>query len=285
MIFSTSKALSFLLGAALVISPVLGANSTRPNPCGTVVTDEDIANSAEAINKIKNHRRQTGVQQYTFDVYWNSIAANMTTAGGWVPQSQIDDQMALINKRYSDAGTGVTWNLVNVTRVLSKYWFETVDAGLIRTEQMHTLLKKGGAASLSVYSVGFYDLGLNGYSTLPVNYARDPVVDGIVLLYSTVPGGTSRDRQGGTLIHEAGHWLGLRHTFQGGCTGSGDGVDDTPPSAEASYGCPIGLDSCTGDNEPDPIHNYMDYTDETCRTEFTPGQVELMQQSIQAFRS
>jgi len=117
---------------------------------------------------------------------------------------------------------------------------------------MFRLFRKGGSTSLNVYSVGFYDAGLNGYATLPVGYATDPKSDGVVLLYATLPGGTSPNRQGGTLVHEAGHWLGLRHTFQGGCTGVGDGVDDTPPSAEANFECPIGLDSCPGGG-PDPI--------------------------------
>jgi len=117
---------------------------------------------------------------------------------------------------------------------------------------MFRLFRKGGSTSLNVYSVGFYDAGLNGYATLPVSYSKYPTSDGVVLLYATLPGGTSPNRQGGTLVHEAGHWLGLRHTFQGGCTGAGDGVDDTPPSAEANFECPIGLDSCPGGG-PDPI--------------------------------
>lgn len=60
----------------------------------------------------------------------------------------------------------------------------------------------------------FVDANLNGYSTLPVNYARNPIEDGVVMLFETFPGGASLERQGGTLVHEAGHWLGLRHTFQ-----------------------------------------------------------------------
>ncbi|PPQ66393.1 hypothetical protein CVT24_007222 [Panaeolus cyanescens] len=252
------------------------------NPCGTVVTDDDISEMTQTLERLRIPR-QAGIKNYEFDVYFNVVAKNMTTDGGWAPQKHIDDQMALLNERY--VGTGVSWKLVSVTRIISRYWHETIDTDTPQTDDMYRLFRKGKSTALNVYTVGFYDAGLNGYATLPNGYARFPESDGAVILYATLPGGSSPNRQGGTLIHEAGHWLGLRHTFQGGCTGVGDGVDDTPPQGEANFGCPIGVDSCPGDAFPDPIHNYMDYTDEQCRTEFTPGQIDLMQRSILAYRA
>src|SRR5262249_31345583 len=84
---------------------------------------------------------------------------------------------------------------------------------------------------------------------------------------------------------EVGHWLGLYHTFEGGCSGNGDEVDDTPAHtqpAAAVGGCDR-YDSCVVGVDA-PIHNFMQDSSDTCKSEFTPGQSERMSNIYVTYR-
>lgn len=115
-----------------------------------------------------------------------------------------------------------------------------------------------------------------------------PAMDGVVLNCRVVPGtNVANYNTGLVLVHETGDWLGLFRTFTGGCENPfNDLVTDTPreaPPTPSNY-CPVHRDSCPQAPGLDPIHNYMGYTNDGCRTEFTSGQVVFMRFYMLLFR-
>ena len=125
----------------------------------------------------------------------------------------------------------------------------------------------------SIQSSGGQGLVL-GYANFPWMAAS---TDGIVIRHDALGQVGTAVYDGRTLTHEIGHYLGLLHTFQSGCTG-GDNIADTPPVASASYGCNLNKNSCSNDspNYPDMIENFMDYSDGACQNTYTTLQKNAM---------
>ncbi|KAJ7232728.1 Metalloprotease [Mycena rebaudengoi] len=276
------------LASSVFASPP-AANSTRlVRTCGTVISDEDLiaAEARFAALRVKPvPSLDSEPLEATLNIFYHVVSEDETLDGGNVPDDQLEAQTAVMNAAY--AGSGITWVTAGVTRTVNATWFNSVsDVSPLQTD-MKVALRTGGAADLNVYTVGFKSgdaAGLLGYATFPFSYADDPNDDGVVMLFSSLPGGTAVPYNlGQTLTHESGHWVGLFHTFQGGCSASGDMVSDTPPERSPNFGCPTTRDSCSGDGV-DPIHNYMDYSDDVCMTEFTAGQIERLKAQMSTFR-
>ncbi|WP_426244066.1 zinc metalloprotease [Nocardioides sp. LHG3406-4] len=209
----------------------------------------------------------------------------MRTASGGddVTDSQIAQQIDVLNATYAGqesstaANTGFTFSLVGTYRYNNNTWNRDGASAKYRSQT-----RKGGPNALNIWLVDFSYLGI---ATFPWDYAKNPSIDGIRVQYSSLPGGSSTNfNLGETATHEAGHWLGLYHTFQGGCTTTNDSVADTPAQGSASSGCPAGRDSCSLPGT-DPIHNYMDYSYDSCYTEFTAGQSSRMSSMFTAYRA
>ena len=217
-------------------------------------------------------------------VYWHRIHG-AGGVGGTVTATQIAQQIAVLNAAY--AGSGFSFQTPVVDDTSNATWY-TCSGGTCET-QMKTALRQGGSNALNIYSNNMGG-GLLGWATFPSSYASHPKMDGVVILYSSVPGGTAAPYDlGDTATHEVGHWMGLYHTFQGGCAKSstgGDGVADTPAEKSAAFGCPVGRNTCTGTSFPgnDPITNFMDYTDDACMNTFSAGQNARMNSMWVAYR-
>jgi hypothetical protein len=199
---------------------------------------------------------------------------------GNLSDAEVAAQMNVLNEAYKT--TPFTFQLVSTDRTDSAAWF-TMSYGTAEERAAKTQLKKGDAATLNIYTANLGG-GLLGWATFPFDYANEPVLDGVVLLYASLPGGGAAPYNlGDTGTHEVGHWLGLYHTFEGGCGNPGDEVADTPAEQSPADGCPTGRDSC-GAPGLDPIENFMDYTDDACMDRFSAGQIDRMDQASLQFR-
>lgn len=260
-------------------------NQGRSRECGVQISAKRVK-SAESRFRTFRLAPDSENATATVDILFHVVYANQTFEGGYIPDKQIHDQVDVMNRDYNS--TGIRWQLKNISRIESEDWFLKAAPDSKQEMAMKQLFRQGTKASLNVYTVGFQNpdaAGLLGIATFPMDYDSAPQSDGIMLLYSTLPGSpASTFNLGRTLVHEAGHWCGLYHTFQGGCVSPGDEVDDTPPEATPAKGCPVNRKTCPGTPGVDPIRNFMDYSDDSCMDGFTRGQASRMKAQLRAYR-
>jgi hypothetical protein len=226
-------------------------------------------------------------------VHFHIVTDN--AGNGGVPMSGIKTQIAVLNQAYSGqtgpraANTPFRFELSSVSHTANSRWYNAdyfTDEGKAQLNAMKRALRVGGAEDLNIYTVG-PKFQLLGYATFPVEYQSRPKLDGVVVLNGSLPGGDADFgpgavyNEGDTATHEVGHWLNLYHTFQGSCGPLNDLVTDTPRqfAGDNIFECNAALDTCAKDVGRDPVHNFMNYTDDPCMNQFTWGQRIRMSES------
>jgi len=229
--------------------------------------------------------RRGGPGVVTIPVIFHVIQPN--SGSGAVSNALIDEQIDVLNDSFDGTtggvDSGLRFELVGVDRTINASW-SPMDYDTPQSVAMKSELHKGSSRTLNLYSTELLG-GLLGWATFPSDFAGSEKIDGVVFDYRTMPGGSYTNfNEGDTVTHEVGHWVGLYHTFEGGCAEPGDFVADTPAEATDTSGCPAGKDTCPSAGV-DPIHNFMDYSYDSCMYEFTAGQAERASEQISGFRT
>jgi len=255
-----------------IFSVIAMASFATARKCGTEEPSQELIKANAAV--IAAHGSEFSAakiaEPIVVDTYFHILRSGESEAQGNIPDAKLYDQLDVLNADYASAG--ISFRLAQINRpAINTNWYNDRDE-----LGMKTALRKGTYRDLNVY---FQNLsgGILGYCYYPVANPNDRTfrTDGCSILSASVPGGSATNYNlGRTLTHEIGHWFGLYHTFQGGCSG-GDDVADTPAEASAAYGCPTGRDTCSSAGV-DPIHNFMDYTYDNCMNEFSPLQTTRM---------
>ncbi|KAH6622465.1 hypothetical protein C7974DRAFT_473738 [Boeremia exigua] len=278
-----------LASAFVVNNRDIASSSNGISVCGTASNTSTLVQPSAVQRRTKITLRQSETGNSTellpIDVYMQILSADGTEEGGDISDTTIEAQLRILDDAFRPVG--FRFALKETIRTVNAEWYYNLKIATPYENQVSLALRKGGNDTLNIYMMGGLGTSTQAWASLPSDLQWRPLYDGVFQNGTVFLGGSDPNfRQGGTLIHEVGHWFGLYHTFANGCEKSYDYVADTPIEDQplGLGGCEIGRDSCPDQPGLDSIHNYMSYSDDECRNSWTPGQIQRMREQMAKFR-
>jgi hypothetical protein len=293
--------------AGLVAFLIVAELRTAAEPCGqdrTLPKDPSVLNT---LNKVAVGSR-TGaidgpvndIQPIVIPVVFQVIRDSKGHRGH-LPYEVCQNQIDFANRAYAGAekpGVSVDTKIQFVLQGVN-YWDDTDLFENCETLDFETLrlrvLQEDIRTTLNVFTCQMSLLGGWAWACYCEEQFNPDIMAGAFLDYRFLPPagnwsgldfGGRPERTGDTFVHEVGHAFGLLHPFFQGCSETNDFVDDTPAEASA-FGtwdvCPTDFDSCPTLPGVDQVSNFMDYSDDNCRSVFTMGQAQRMHQYITSY--
>ncbi|GKT62531.1 metalloprotease 1 [Colletotrichum tofieldiae] len=286
--------LNSILFATLVaagVSRLISGRNQKIDRCGTTQVSQNFAKTVSQLEPLESIKRlsarssnssSANLPIINVKVYVHTVSSEAKR--DYISDESIDKQFELLRNVYADYDINIQRDETIASRTVDDFLatgqWPLTNEQVVAKREFFTKTRKGSYDAINLYYYTDMTKDFWGSCTIPqdnVTRSFDDVnfrEDGCSINADSLPDGPFEQvGLGYTTIHEVGHWFGLLHVFQGySCEGVGDFVDDTPTTQVDTKGCPVGKDSCPDVPGLDPIHNYMDYSDDSCFNEFTEGQ-------------
>lgn len=152
--------------------------------------------------------REVVTIDFAFHIISDGRTGNLTDA-------DVQAQMEVLNNDFggrdnATARTNFQFRLINTTRTDNAAWHNSPQR---YEREFKELLAVSPATTMNNYFTSMA-AGLLGYCYFPSDFPEDSSMHGCVNLYTTIPGGSQTNYNGGqTVVHEIGHGMGLYSSF------------------------------------------------------------------------